>query len=604
MAITNGTLSDDNGGNNGIVDLSNITFTNRSDVVDKNNLILIPGGSFVSTLAGDDLISSDYTTDTPTISLPAPEGSREVVFGIYNQESLDTSSGRDTIIGDVEYTGESLIPAVYGITLAFDGANNDFTSATISTGSGNDKVLGLASSSNSTDITDIVGISNLFSSEIDTGAGRDEVRGEASGSATNLIIGISQTTDPDLSETNNLIVTGNGSDKVIGVGDGTSERNIRGISQGTGNNQLITGNGNDEIRGKAGGSGGSLVGISQINGDNQIITGNGSNEVIGEADGNASVSVLGIAQSRGNHQIITDNGNDKVIGKASGNLEVISGELGGVVPGMAGISQQEKQEISTGKGADEVRGEASGTATSDNPSSVPVPIVGIAKSNSTIETGNGNDKVIGEASGTAAQIAGIAQQGSEDLIITENGNDEVIGKASGIADAPDFSALMAGIAQQPGTAGSQIITGKGNDKVEGTAENDGRGFTAGILGDLDILTGDGNDKVIASAKLFGTRVDGFAADPLTGGTVTVDTGSGNDLVKGFGQGNFDGGKGNRDVYDLSEYSKSEFTIEIGAGGNNEVNFTHTDDFGESTAFTQGFEVFRFADGELSFSDLA
>ena len=41
-------------------------------------------------------------------------------------------------------------------------------------------------------------------------------------------------------------------------------------------------------------------------------------------------------------------------------------------------------------------------------------------------------------------------------------------------------------------------------------------------------------------------------------------------------------------------------IEIGTGGNNEVDFI----LGESTAFTQGFEVFRFADGELSFSDLA
>ena len=72
------------------------------------------------------------------------------------------------------------------------------------------------------------------------------------------------------------------------------------------------------------------------------------------------------------------------------------------------------------------------------------------------------------------------------------------------------------------------------------------------------------------------------------------------MVKGFGQGHFDGGKGNRDIYDLSEYHKSEFTIEIGTGENNEVDFI----LGESTAFTQGFEVFRFADGELSFSDLA
>ena len=478
---------------NGVVNLDSFTFSKRSDVVEENNVILIPGGSSVFTLAGDDTISSVYTTDTPTISLPTSEGSSEAVFGIDNQGSLDTSSGRDTIIGDVEYTGESLVPAVHGITQAFDGKNNGFTSATILTGSGNDKVSGLATSSNS---TDIVGISNTSSSETNTGAGRDEVRGEA--------------------------------------------------------------------------------------------------------DGNASVSLLGIAQSRGDNQIITDDGADKVIGKASGNLEVISEELGGIAPGIVGISQQEKQKISTGNGADEVIGEASGTATADNPR-ISVPIMGIAKSNSTIETGNSADRVIGKASGTAGQMAGISQQGSEDLIITENGNDEVIGTASGTA------VFMAGITQQPGTAGSQIITGKGNDKVIGTASNNSQGLiTAGILGDLDILTGLGNDEVIASAEQLGTRVDGFAADRdlHKGGSVTVDTGSGNDLVKGFGQGHFDGGRGNRDIYDLSEYRKSEFTIEIGAGGNNEVNFTHTDTFGESTALTQGFEVFRFADGEFSFSDLA
>ena len=101
---------------------------------------------------------------------------------------------------------------------------------------------------------------------------------------------------------------------------------------------------------------------------------------------------------------------------------------------------------------------------------------------------------------------------------------------------------MAGIAQQPDTGGSQIITDEGDDKVIGTADNDGEGLTAGILGDLEIVTGSGNDEVIASAQLSGTRVDGFAADPITGEAVTVDTGSGNDLVKGFGQGHFNGGR--------------------------------------------------------------
>ena len=300
------------------------------------------------------------------------------------------------------------------------------------------------------------------------------------------------------------------------------------------------------------------------------------------------------------------------MGEVSGSLNSKLAEMpaSGQIPVLAGISQfqpnsepnsEPNSKIITGNGADEVIGKAHGTT---NSSGIITAIVGIAKLNGLIDTGNGQgaDKVIGEASGTTVQMAGIVQQGSQDKITTGNGDDEVIGTATGTAADPNFG-LMVGIGQRPGTEGSKIITGNGNDKVMGTASNNGQGLTAGILGELDIRTGSGNDQVIASARLFGIRVDGFSADPLTGGAVTVKTGSGNDLVKGFGQGHFDGGSGNQDIYDLYEYSFDEFMLEIGAGENNEVDFTHTDLFGTSTASTQGFEVFRFADVELSFSEL-
>ena len=47
--------------------LDSFTFSARPDVVEENDAILIPGVGFVSTLAGDDLIPSIYTTDTPTV---------------------------------------------------------------------------------------------------------------------------------------------------------------------------------------------------------------------------------------------------------------------------------------------------------------------------------------------------------------------------------------------------------------------------------------------------------------------------------------------------------------------------------------------------------
>ena len=591
--------------------LDSFNFSRSSDAVEESDLILIPGGSFVSTLAGDDTIRSEYTTDTPTISLLNSSGDlTEAVFGIYNQGSLNTGSGKDTIESNIKYTGESSDVVVYGITQAFGGLSNGFTSASIFTGSGDDSISALASSSNS---EEIIGIGNFFSSKINTGSGSDEIIGKASGTAENSIRGISQvqSNDPDDVSTgtgNNRIITGNGDDKVIGNGDGQAEF-ILGISQNQGSNQIITGNGSDEIIGTGSGSGIAATGIFQGKGNNRIITGNGSDDIIGDASSdNASRTIIGILQGTGKNRIITGNGSDEIIGTASGNLNVISEELAGTtVPAMAGISQQREQKIITGNGSDEIIGTADGTATSDNPN-IPIPIVGIAKLNSTINTGNSSDKVIGTASGAAVLIAGIAQQGSEDLIITGNGNDEVMGKADGTAG------IMAGIAQQPGTEGSKIITGNGNDKVTGEAVNKTQGLlTAGILGKLDILTGSGNDEVIASARLELTDpnqeepliigLDGFAADSK--GTVTVNTGSGDDLVKGFGRGNFDGGTGDRDVYDLSEYSFDEFAIKIGAGTNNQVDFTLTDEnLGSRTALTQGFEVFRFANDDVrSFSEL-
>ena len=585
------------------ISLDSFDFSSRSDVVEENEMILIPDGSFVSTLAGDDSISSVYTTDTPTISFPtSSEDNRETVWGIYNQGSFNTSSENDVVLGNIEHTGEFLFFTGGILNGLGDGFN--FIPAIMFTGSGDDRVLGFGASSNS---KNIIGIWNSASSQINTGEGHDEVIGEATGNTPNLIAGIFQRTSIDATlDATNLITTGNGDDKVIGkVINGRSDSDLVGIVQDKGNNQTITGNGNDQVIGEANGSATrSIIGIDQEDGNNQIITGNGIDEIIGEASGNASTSLIGIIQGGGNSEIITGDDNDKVIGKANGNLTFVSFQEDEqqLIPVVVGISQLGNHEISTGNGSDEVIGEASGTTTSDN-LSIQVPIVGIAKLNSTIETGSGADKVIGKADGTAVQIAGIVQQGAEDLIITEDGNDEVVGIATGTTNDPNFG-IMAGIAQQPDTAGSQIITEDGDDKVIGTADNDGEGLTAGILGDLDINTGEGHDEVIASAQLSGTRVDGFAADPITQGTVTVNTGSGNDLVKGFGQGYFDGGEGDGDIYDLSEYSQSEFAIEIGAGENNEVNFTHSDIFGESTASTQGFEVFLFADGELSFADLA
>jgi Ca2+-binding RTX toxin-like protein len=83
---------------------------------------------------------------------------------------------------------------------------------------------------------------------------------------------------------------------------------------------------------------------------------------------------------------------------------------------------------------------------------------------------------------------------------------------------------------------SIINMGNGNDIITGT----GSGY--GILNDGEINMGGGNDKVTANS--------GF------GGNGSVFLGAGNDYLKGFGSGNFNGGSG-KDTLELTKGPSSD-----------------------------------------------
>ncbi len=125
---------------------------------------------------------------------------------------------------------------------------------------------------------------------------------------------------------------------------------------------------------------------------------------------------------------------------------------------------------------------------------------------STINMGNGNDMITGNGG-----FAGIFN-GDNGTTKTGAGNDSNIGSAgqNGIA-------LFSG----------KIDMGNGNDILVGSGGTSGIWIFSGATIDM----GAGNDNVDAS-------IGGFNGD---GG---VNMGSGNDVLKGFGSGNFDGGKGN------------------------------------------------------------
>lgn len=217
-----------------------------------------------------------------------------------------------------------------------------------------------------------------------------------------------------------------------------------------------------------------------------------------------------------------------------------------------------------------------------------------------IKAGAGNDKVQGLARSDLAYsdyVAGIRVGGAADKGIDmgiggpgapNKGNDTVTGVASGKANYAMYGiGLLA--------ANSFIKTNEGNDTVTGITDAIDNPPSLGLAGIELALTakiemGSGNDKVIARATLNGTIVNGF------GGTGTVDLGTDNDTLEGFGGIRAKGGSG-QDTWNLSAYNKSDFAIV------KSLTDTATFTKGGITATIDGFESFLFADGAFSYAGL-
>lgn len=208
-----------------------------------------------------------------------------------------------------------------------------------------------------------------------------------------------------------------------------------------------------------------------------------------------------------------------------------------------------------------------------------------------LRTGVGNDTVKGvavfEAAGqpSSTNVFGIALAFGA-VIDTGRGSDQVIGEASG-----NGNLVIAGIAQ---LFGGSIATGAGRDEVTGIAVNTAStGTTVGISG-VTIDTGSEADVVTGRATIAGQRANGF------GSNVTVELGSGNDRLVGFGDLTANGGSG-FDTWDLRGYRLSEFQITKTA-----PNTTRAATFqgpGAATATIQGFEVFLFDNGIFTYETL-
>lgn len=188
----------------------------------------------------------------------------------------------------------------------------------------------------------------------------------------------------------------------------------------------------------------------------------------------------------------------------------------------------------------------------------------------TIDTGVGNDRINGDGDSVGVEI--YDEQGS---IITGRGNDRINGKGDliginnrGVIDTGREKDSITGVGGLAGISNALLIdTGIGNDRIIGT------GRSVGIANYGTINTGNGNDTIIGKGlgiSNYGTIDTGKGrdiVDAIDGGFNRIDgdvsgligstsLGSGNDIIKGFGGGRFDGGTGKDKIL----FSEGTYTI--------------------------------------------
>jgi len=307
------------------IELSNVIFTNQDDIVPSSGVEQIVNTGLTNTLAGKDIIIG---TAIQGIATP---GLYDIVYGIYNSDTLNTNDGNDIIIGICSEAEGDFNDLVNYIGLYNDGG-------IIDTGDGDDTIIGTDNIPAYTNNQGSTSFSAGFSSylgTVNTGNGNDIIMGtgQVDGFAT------SYTT----------FNTGNGDDRIIGTSQNTGIY----VDYGT----LDTGNGNDMIVGT-----GRYIGISSLL--DTFSTAEGNDTIIGDG-----IEGIGIAI---NYHLDTGDGNDIITGISTEGIYGISntsrgnpsdvfptsiidtGEGDDIITGIGSIGIYNLGFINTGNGQDSI----------------------------------------------------------------------------------------------------------------------------------------------------------------------------------------------------------------------------------------------------------
>jgi len=285
------------------------TWTNRADIVDSGDEIIIASGVTVNSLGSEDIITGTGFLGIFNIGTLNTDNGKDRITGIatgdgavglFNQGgTLNTGNGKDTITGIATGpgtvgvfnnggiintdNGEDLITGDGGVVGVFN------QSGTIDTGNGDDTITGTGLAG---------GISNQQKGVINTSSGNDLITATAT---TGGEFGFGNAI---VNQTGSTIDTGDGNDIISGISTIVSSIASVGILNGTGNDvdTITTGNGDDIIIGS-----GMTSGIRNYS---IIDTGKGSDTVDALAGG-----------FDGGGSIYLGKGNDLIQGFGSQNVD-------------------------------------------------------------------------------------------------------------------------------------------------------------------------------------------------------------------------------------------------------------------------------------------
>ena len=495
---------------------------------------------------GNDTLTAEATS----VSRGDPAQGRSIADAIDNRDRLTMGRGNDVIWADATVFGEGVFASANGIDNIAD----------IDTGSGHDRIEAIALAEVVDNNADAVGIFNHAGASILTGKGNDLIKGEATAinsGSDDLRTDVNGT----LNDVGSSIDTGAGRDRLIGIATATfaGDGSIT-VTDGFENrSRVLTGAGADIIEAR---STSTAVGAEAIAAgfDNGI---GGSILVPG---GLPELPILD-----------TGRGDDQIL--VSGDAEATNGAA--VSDGLENLGL-----IDTGDGSDLIDAASSSVSTADGPDVGEAISDGIdLRQGAVLLTGNDDDQIFATALATGFGTAAIANAIENNGTIDTGSDDDVI-VAEATAIATDSHASANGILNGPEGV---ISTGAGDDLIEAhaSATADGETATFGIFGGT-IDTGQGNDQIITSSF---------------GGGVRVNTGSGDDLVSGFGDATVDGGSGTDELafdFSFDDFMTKGGMITPGDASINEVSFALND----AVLQTTQFERFSFSGETLSFAELA